>query len=71
MPLIPALGRQRQVHLYESENSLVYRASFRIARTTQRKPCLKTHTHTHTHTNKQKREEERRKKRKRKRAKCV
>jgi hypothetical protein len=36
MPLIPALGRQKQVDLCESEASLVYRASFRIARATER-----------------------------------
>ena len=29
MPLIPALGRQRQMDLCEFEDSLVYRASFR------------------------------------------
>ena len=32
MPLIPALGRQRQANLYEFEVNLVYRVSFRIAR---------------------------------------
>jgi hypothetical protein len=41
MPLIPALGRQRQVDLDEFEASLVYRMSSRTARATQRKPCLK------------------------------
>ena len=35
-PLIPALGKQRQVDLYEFEASLVYRASCRTARAIQR-----------------------------------
>ena len=39
MPLISALWRQRQVDLHEFEVSLVYKASFRTARTvTQRNP---------------------------------
>jgi hypothetical protein len=39
MPLIQALGRQRQVNLCELEASLVYRASSKTARTvTQRNP---------------------------------
>jgi hypothetical protein len=41
MPLIPALGRQRQVDLYEFEDSLVYRVSSRPARSTQRNPVSK------------------------------
>jgi hypothetical protein len=32
MPLIPALGRQRQEDLFEFEASLVFRASSRTAR---------------------------------------
>ena len=41
MPLIPALGRQRQVDLCEFDASLVYRGSFSISRAvTQRKPYL-------------------------------
>ena len=40
MPLIPALGRQRQEDLCEFEVSQVYRASYRTARTTQRNPVL-------------------------------
>jgi hypothetical protein len=39
-PLIPALGRQRQVELCEFEFILVYRASSSTARVTQRH-CLK------------------------------
>jgi hypothetical protein len=39
-PLIPALGRQRQVDLCEFEASLVYRMSSRTARAIQRNPCL-------------------------------
>ena len=39
IPLIPALGRKRQVDLCEFETSLVYRASSRTAGTvTQRNP---------------------------------
>jgi hypothetical protein len=38
MPLIPALGKQRQV---DFEVSLVYRVSSRTARATQRNPVLK------------------------------
>ena len=45
MPLIPALGRQRQANEFKA--SLVYRVSSRKARTTQRNPVLKQ-------TNKQK-----------------
>jgi hypothetical protein len=46
MPLIPALGRQRQADLYECEGSQTYRASFRIARATERNPSQKTKTKT-------------------------
>ena len=38
MPLISALGRQRQADLCEFEVSLVYRVSSRTARATQRNP---------------------------------
>jgi hypothetical protein len=40
MPLILALGRQRQEDLCEFEEILVYRLSSRTARATE-KPCLK------------------------------
>ena len=40
MPLIPALGRQRQ-WVSEFEASLVYRVSSRTARTIQRNPVSK------------------------------
>jgi hypothetical protein len=40
MPVIPALGRQRQVA------SLVYRVSSRTARTAQRNPVLKNRNKT-------------------------
>jgi hypothetical protein len=40
MPLIPALGRQRQEDLCEFEANLIYRASSRTARATQRKTHL-------------------------------
>ena len=44
MPLIPALGRQRQVNLSEFGANLVYKASSRTASTvTQRNPVLKIH----------------------------
>jgi hypothetical protein len=55
MPLIPALGRQRQAD-FEFEASLVYRVSSRIARATQRNPVSK---------NKKKRKEEKRREEKR------
>ena len=53
--LIPALGRQRQMDLCEFEASLVYKGSFRTARTITQKVHISkythTHKHTHTHTN--------------------
>jgi hypothetical protein len=41
MPLIPALGRQRQADSYEFGASLVYRVSSRTTRAIQRNPVLK------------------------------
>jgi hypothetical protein len=41
MPFIPALGRQRQVDLYEFEASLVYRTSSWSARATKKNPVSK------------------------------
>jgi hypothetical protein len=41
VPLIPTLGKPRQVDLHELEDSLVYRVSFRIAKATQRNLVLK------------------------------
>jgi hypothetical protein len=41
-PLVPALGRQRQVDLCEFEVSLVYRVSSRIVKAKRRDPVLKT-----------------------------
>ena len=42
MPLIPALGKQRQADLCEFEASLVYRTSSRTGyKATQRNPVLK------------------------------
>jgi hypothetical protein len=38
MPLIPALGRQRQADLCEFKASLVYTVSSRSTRATQRNP---------------------------------
>ena len=44
MPLIPALGRQRQVDFSEFKASLVYRVSSRTVRTvTQRNPVSTPH----------------------------
>ena len=41
MPLIPAIGRQRQADLHESKTSLVYKGNSRTARTiTQRKSIV-------------------------------
>jgi hypothetical protein len=54
MPLIPALGRQRQVD-FEFEASLVYKVSSRTARAIQRNPVLK---------NKQKQQQQQQKPRK-------
>jgi hypothetical protein len=44
MPLMPTLGRQRQVELCEFKASLVYRVSSRTAKATQRNPFLKNKT---------------------------
>ena len=41
IPLIPALGRQRQVDLCEFKASLVYRVVSRTARAKQRNPVSK------------------------------
>jgi hypothetical protein len=41
VPLIPALGRRRQVGLNEFKVSMVYRVSFRTARATHTKPISK------------------------------
>ena len=46
MSLIPALGRQMQVHFCEFEASLIYRASSRTARAVQRNPVSKYYGHT-------------------------
>ena len=46
MSLIPAPRRQRQANLCEFEASLVYRASFRTVRATQRNRVLKKITQT-------------------------
>ena len=52
MHLISALGRQRQVDLCEFKSSLVYKASSRIARATQRNPVSKINKQTNKHTHK-------------------
>jgi hypothetical protein len=43
-PLIPVLGRQRQLDLYEFKANLVYRASSRTARAIQRNIVSKNKT---------------------------
>jgi hypothetical protein len=52
MPLIPALGRQRQVDFWEA--SLVYRVSSRTARAIQRNPVSKKTTTNNKNKTKQK-----------------
>ena len=46
MPLIPALGRQRQADVCEYEASLVYRASSRTIKATLRNPVMKNQNQT-------------------------
>lgn len=41
MPLVPALSRQKQVYLYESQASLVYSVRSRQARVTKRNSLLR------------------------------
>jgi hypothetical protein len=48
MPLIPELGRQKQVDLYEFKANLVYTVSSRTARGTQRNPTLKNNNNQRT-----------------------
>ena len=46
-PLVPALGRQRQVGFCEVEASMVYKGTLRTARdVTQRNPYLKKQEHS-------------------------
>ena len=45
MPLIPALGRQRQADVCEFKASLVYRVSFRTGSKATEKTCLETAPH--------------------------
>jgi hypothetical protein len=44
MPLIPALRRQRQADLSGFEATIIYRSSFRAARSRQRNPILNKQT---------------------------
>ena len=53
MPLIPILGRQRQVDLCEFRASLVYKVSFRTARLLHRETLSQKNKQTNK-TNKQK-----------------
>jgi hypothetical protein len=46
IPLFPALGRQRQVELYEFKASLINRASSRIISAIQKNPVLKKQNNT-------------------------
>jgi hypothetical protein len=48
MPLIPALGRQRQADPYELKARLVYKVSSRTARATQRNQTLSQKTKNYT-----------------------
>ena len=55
MPLISALGRQRQMDFCEFEASLVYKVSARTARATQRETLtLNEKINNNKQTNKQK-----------------
>ena len=55
MPLIPALGRKRQVNLCEFSASLVYKSSSRtVSAVTQRNPVLKKQNNNKKQTNKRK-----------------
>lgn len=46
VPLIPELGRKGQADLCDFETSVVYRASFRVVRATQRNPVSQTKLQT-------------------------
>ena len=50
MPLIPALGKQRQVDICEFKASLSYRVSSRTSQGYTEKPYLEKPTYIHTHT---------------------
>ena len=53
MPLIPGLGRQRQVDFSEFKASLVYRVNSRTVRiVTQRNPALKSKANKNKQANK-------------------
>lgn len=56
MPLVSALGKERQLSLPESEVILVYIVSsptVKVVTQRKEKPCLEgTHTHTNKHTHK-------------------
>lgn len=45
MPFILVLGRLKHVDLFEFEASLIFRASSRTAKATQRNPILKNQKH--------------------------
>jgi hypothetical protein len=49
-PSVPELGRQRQAEIWEFEASLVYKASFRKAKATQRNTVLKNKTRKQSKT---------------------
>jgi hypothetical protein len=44
MPLIPGLGRERQVDFCKFKANLAYRASFKTVKATQRNPVWKKQT---------------------------
>jgi hypothetical protein len=51
MPLIPALGRQRQMDFYGFKISLIYKVSFMTARAMQRNPVSKNKSQTKPNNN--------------------
>ena len=53
MPLIPALGRQRQVGICEFEASLVYRVSSRASKATQGNNVIENKKERKENSNKQ------------------
>ena len=66
MPLSPALEMQRQVDLCKFEVSLVYRASSKTARATQRNPVLIKKERKEERKREREREKERERERERK-----
>jgi hypothetical protein len=57
MPLIPALGRQRQADFSEFKASLIYKVSSRTAKAIQRNPVSKNNNNNKKERKKEKRKE--------------